>query len=274
MQKGRNSMGKVTFGRLLNHDFKSSMMQNPWRWVGAMAVFLFLTYAIAGNFRLLDQKPGVGGIFIYLLKGSAPYTRTENSQFQLPVLWLLYHIYFYWLIGDYPAKDLRGYGKLVFLQIADRKKWWLSKCIWVVLSAIIYEALFWGVSFLYLTVTSRDQYTQMEGVCRVLGLKGGIIGLWGIFICLVTMIWLGWLQFYLSLIMRPVLAVLATLILLICACYFYTPLFPGNFMMLSRTCEMDGELTFLLRGSIVLVIISAILIWRGASFMKQYQLMG
>lgn len=267
-------MGNVTFGRLLDCDLKSSVRQNGWRWVGATAGFVFLSHIIAERFRLLGQEPGISGMPVSLLKGSAPCTGTEDSPFELPVLWFLYHIYFYWLIGDYPAKELQGYGKLVFLQIADRKKWWLSKCIWVAVSAISYEALFWGVSVLYLAVTFDAPHIRTEAVCQALGLKGGIVGLWGMFLCLGTMTGLGWLQCYLSLVMRPVSAVLVTLASLVCACYADTPLFPAKFMMLSRTCEMDGDLTCLVTGSIVLVIFSVVLIRRGADFMGQYQFMG
>lgn len=274
MQREKNFMKyKVTFGRLLNYDIRNSIIQNRWRWIGAIALFFFLTYVITNNFQLLREEVGIGGIFLYLLKGAAPYTRTENSQFELPILWLLYHIYFFYLIGEYPVKDLQGYGKQVFFLISNRRKWWLSKCIWVMMSAVIYEVLFLMVSFLYLVVTSHDIYIQMDIVCQVIGMRTVVTAAWGMLVYLEAMIWMGWFQFYLSLIMHPVLATLVTLTLLICACYFYMPLFPCNLMMLTRTCQVDRNGLFLLSGSIILTISSAILVWCGANFMKKYPLM-
>lgn len=274
MLRKRNSMEhKVTFGRLLDYDLKNSLIQNRWRWAGAIALFVFLAHVITDSFRLFGKEPGIGGIFLYLIKGAAPYTRTENSSFELPVLWLLYHSYFFCLIGDYPVKDLQGYGKQVFLRIADRKRWWLSKCVWITVSASIYEALFLIVDLLYLTVNVHDIVIHPDVVFQMVGMESAATAAVGFFAYLGATIWAGWFQFYLSLIMHPVLAVLITLTLLICACYFYTPLLPGNLMMLDRTCGVAQNGFFLLYGAVVLMMLLVFTLWLGAELMKKYQLM-
>lgn len=274
MLRERNSMEhKLTFGRLLDYDLKNSLIQNRWRWAGAIALFIFLAHVITDSFRLVGKKTEIGGIFLYLIKGTAPYARTENSSFELPVLWFLYHSYFFYLIGDYPVKDLQGYGKQVFLQIADRKRWWLSKCIWIIVAAVIYEALFLIVGLLYLAVNTHSIAIHQDALFQRIGMGSAAAVAGGIFVYLAATVWAGWFQFYLSLIMRPVLAVLVTLMLLICACYFYTPLLPGNLMMLDRTCGLAQNGFFLLRGVVVLTVIVVVTVWRGAELMKKYQLM-
>lgn len=274
MLRERNSMEhKLTFGRLLDYDLKNSLIQNRWRWAGAIALFIFLAHVITDSFRLVGKEPGIGGIFLYLIKGTAPYARTENSSFELPVLWFLYHSYFFYLIGDYPVKDLQGYGKQVFLQIADRKRWWLSKCIWIIVAAVIYEALFLIVGLLYLAVNTHSIAIHQDALFQRIGMGSAAAVAGGIFVYLAATVWAGWFQFYLSLIMRPVLAVLVTLMMLICACYFYTPLLPGNLMMLDRTCGLAQNGFFLLRGVVVLTVIVVVTVWRGAELMKKYQLM-
>lgn len=140
------------------------------------------------------------------------------------------------------------------------------------MSVVIYEVLFLMVSFLYLVVTSHDIYIQMDIVCQVIGMRTVVTAAWGMLVYLEAMIGMGCFQFYLSLIMHPVLAILVTLTLLICACYFYMPLFPCSLMMLTRTCQVDRNGSFLLSGSIILTIISVILVWRGANFMKNVKL--
>lgn len=274
MLRERNSMEhKVTFGRLLDYDLKNSLIQNRWRWAGAIALFIFLAHVITDSFRLAGKEPGIGGIFLYLIKGAAPYVRTENSSFELPVLWFLYHSYLFYLIGDYPVKDLQGYGKQVFLRIADRKRWWLSKCIWIIVTAVIYEALFLIVGLLYLAVNTHSIAIHPDALFQMIGMGSAAAVAGGIFVYLGATVWAGWFQFYLSLIMRPVLAVLVTLTLLICACYFYTPLLPGNLMMLDRTCGLAQNGSFLLRGAVVLTMIVVATVWLGAELMKKYQLM-
>ncbi len=274
MLRERNFMEhKVTFGRLLDYDLKNSLIQNRWRWAGAIALSIFLAHVITDSFRLVGKEPGIGGIFLYLIKGIAPYARTENSSFELPVLWFLYHSYFFYLIGDYPVKDLQGYGKQVFLRIADRKRWWLSKCIWIIVTAVIYEALFLIVGLLYLAVNTHSIAIHPDALFQMIGMGSATAVAGGIFVYLGATVWAGWFQFYLSLIMRPVLAVLVTLTLLICACYFYTPLLPGNLMMLDRTCGLAQNGSFLLRGAVVLTMILVATVWLGAELMKKYQLM-
>lgn len=274
MLRERNSMEhKVTFGRLMNYDLKNSLIQNKWRWAGAIVLFIFLAHVITDSFQLFGKEPGIGGIFLYLIKGAAPYVRTENSSFELPVLWFLYHSYFFCLIGDYPVKDLQGYGKQVFLRIADRKRWWLSKCIWITVSAIVYEVLFLIISFLYLAVNAHNIAVHPDALFQMMGMGSAAAVAGGIFVYLGATVCVGWFQFYLSLIMRPVLAVLVTLMLLICACYFYTPLLPGNLMMLDRTCGLAQNGSFLLCGAVVLTMILAAAVWLGAELMKKYELM-
>ena len=274
MLRERNSMEhKVTFGRLLNYDLKNSLIQNRWRWAGAIALFFFLAHVITDSLQIVGKEPGISGIFLYLIKGAAPYARTENSSFELPVLWFLYHSYFFCLIGDYPVKDLQGYGKQVFLRIADRKKWWLSKCVWITVSAAIYEILFLIVSFLYLAVNAHNISIHTDASFQMIGMQSAVATAGGIFAYLGATIWTGWFQFYLSLIMGPVLAVSMTLTLQICACYFYTPLLPGNFMMLDRTCGLNQNGFFLLIGAAVLTVFSVAVVWLGAEYMKKYQLM-
>lgn len=264
---------KKSFFRLVIYDVKNGILQNRLRWTGALALFFFLAHILTADLRLLGYEPGIGGIFLRLMRGAVPYTKTENSQFELPLLWFLYHVYFFFSVGDYPAKDLRGYGRQVFLRFADRRKWWLSKCAWVAVSALLYEALFLTVGFFYLSVVPQRILVPIETVCRSMGMGSGMVIVTGGLAAFGAVVWLGWLQLFTGLSTQPAAAFMVVIVILVCSCYFCTPLLPGNLMMAARTCGPDTACSLLPGGSAVLCAASAAVIGGGAVFMKHYQLL-
>ena len=60
-----------------------------------------------------------------------------QTDINIPTAYILPNILIGFAIGNYPFKDINGYGGMVLMRAGKKLVWWLSKCIWAVFTACI-----------------------------------------------------------------------------------------------------------------------------------------
>lgn len=80
-------------------------------------------------------------IVFFIFQGQEPIDRStlsSVSQFPIPIVWLLLMGACLYLNLDYFLADLSLIGQQIILRCTSRKKWFLSKCVWNLLSTALY----------------------------------------------------------------------------------------------------------------------------------------
>jgi len=109
---------------------------------------------VAGKVRILD-------LLIYFFKGMKEYIPASNRPFEIPVDFLLLNMLLAFIIWNYPMKDMNGYGRSILARSDTRMSWWLSKCIWNVLSVLTYYAAIYIFSAFYMKWFMIGSYLMM-----------------------------------------------------------------------------------------------------------------
>ena len=75
-------------------------------------------------------------IILYIFRGMR-WIVDVQTDINIPTAYILPNILIGFAIGNYPFKDINGYGGMVLMRAGKKLVWWISKCIWAVLTACI-----------------------------------------------------------------------------------------------------------------------------------------
>ena len=59
----------------------------------------------------------------------------------IPTAYVLPNVLIAFAIGNYPFKDINGYGGMVLMRARKKSVWWISKCIWAVITSVVTYAI-------------------------------------------------------------------------------------------------------------------------------------
>ncbi len=137
------------FLKAVVYDFKCGLLKEYKKFI--LALFLFFIIGIDLSFRMFDSHLTIFDYFFYLFFGMEEYINSPGNQFRFPALWICLMILPSYITLYYPYKDLNGYGKIILLKMQNKKIWYLSKCVWIVFSTLLY----FGLAFLVMICVSK-----------------------------------------------------------------------------------------------------------------------
>ena len=185
-------------------------------------------------------------IILYIFRGMR-WIVDVQTDINIPTAYILPNILIGFAIGNYPFKDINGYGGMVLMRAGKKLVWWLSKCIWAVFTACIC----YGILILEIAGVSlaggRLNLTRLTVYMIIVGLLTTIA------ICLV--------QICVSQIMGPIIGYIAVVVILIMGVFFRSFLFIGNGFMALRNIMYTpegGSLTLTVIADVVLIVVSVI----------------
>lgn len=89
-----------------------------------------------------DREAEFIDVLMYVLKGEKPFDPYNNEDFKFPFSWLINQLSIAFIIGKYPLSELYdNHGAFVLIKGGSRRKWVLSKYLWIVTVCIIYYLL-------------------------------------------------------------------------------------------------------------------------------------
>lgn len=248
------------FMKHLKYDLISGLYHNRIKWILGFGVLVLLSDVAIKDCNLMEMDAGYLGYLTYLMQGMPEYIKTETGTFQLPVCWLLFHAYLFFLLCFYPVHDLTGSGQRILVLSESRSKWWYSKICWCVLNVIGYYVLF----YVTLSVMSRAEGVPgrgTDGIYRCLGIDlhllsfGNFIFIW-IVMPILFSVSIGLLQMLIGIFFKPTAAYGISILILIVSVYWLNPLLTGNYAMLLRNQPFAENGVSAYTGMVLCIMIS------------------
>ena len=177
---------------------------------------------------------------MHCFRGAMPPTNIGNFEF--PILWFLILGGCLFLNLDYPLNDLTDAGLQVIVRTRRRRDWFLSKCVWNLVSCAVYVLLGALTAWLFaLLFGDFVSCTNTPGAAeRTLGiylmdsLPVGQALLVAVVLPYLTIAALNMLQMSLSLVMKPIFSFLICICTAITSAFVSTPFLLGNGAMVVR----------------------------------------
>ncbi len=241
----------MKFSKLLKYDMANGIFRKGYFYVIALA--LGLLFSVNFYINVVDsvdcQDVTYANILFFLFCGKEPFNPDIETAFVFPVIWLLIFLYAAFITLDYPYRDLMENGIQVLIRVNNRKDWWLSKCVWVCLSTLLYFGLIYlGVlvacCLLNINISMSYAFWINENILNMqlvsLELEEVIMLLF--VLPVMTSLTVNYIQLFLSLLLDRVYSFLFSAVLLFASTYFLFPMAIGNYSMIKRSiyCNVDG----------------------------------
>lgn len=230
--------------KLIGHDLRAGIFRA--RYLAVPVIFCLPCFSCA------VRQSGVAAgswmdYLMYCFKGIPPLS-TGAQEFELPILWFLVMGGCLFLNLDYPLNDLTEAGQQVIIRSVSKKRWFLSKCLWCLMSCGVYFLLGALTALVFALVSGGSVElsgtpTFAERVMEVyipegLSLRQALLA--AVLLPYSTIAAVNMLQMTLCLIMKPIFSFLICICTLIVSLFLYTPFALGNGAMAIRSGLVTG----------------------------------
>lgn len=265
--------------RLLLVDLAEGF-RSLWRWyVGAVVLFATVSASLVLQALALGVSLAglsIGDFLLYYFAGTSRFFAFGGDPFRLPVIWAFVCLFALYLVLWYPYRDLLGFGRTAIVVGGSRWRWWLAKCVWVIVAiAVFCLCAFVIAAVSSLLVGGRLSLAASEEMPFLLGLRESQLAelpyLMGPSIAVVfaSLAAIALFQLFLSLVAGPVISFACSISILFLSAFYFDPLLIGNSMMLARSdCLMEGGIS-VSAGVCVAALLAAISILIGGLLFSQ-----
>lgn len=265
---------KTSLHKVAAYDFRVGNRQIAVRYLVSVAVILFLCGLLAEECKI----EGISGDFWELcfsfFGGVEEYNRLDrNSQFRLPVFLILHQFFMLFLVGSYPKENMEKNGIHVFTECRDRKKWWLSKCIWVAVNISFYYAM----TYIFLKllavviVKNTNGIGNSEFIVQAGGMRVELLA--NLFLLpLLASVAMGMIQLLAGIFLKPIWGYVIICFLVVLSAYKTNIWLIGNHIMLLRNRFFSAGKIGLTEGVCVDLLIIALCLILGSFFIQRYDI--
>lgn len=133
--------------KILLCDIREGILKNK-RFISAPLLAVFVCMAAHTRVSFLNDsfemgaKPTLFNLFLEAFRGSDPLSKIREMHAPIPYMWLAVFIFSMFTAFDYAYDDISNFGMQIISRTGKRASWWLSKCIWSILSGVYYYILF------------------------------------------------------------------------------------------------------------------------------------
>lgn len=274
---------------LIKYDLREGYRQAGAKLIGIVFITLFSCiefYIEKGNYNahyaeIIDHAT-CADYLCFLLEGMHPFRPKVETTFVIPIRWLLIHLFLLYAVLYYPYRDLvQSIGSVLVIKMGSRKRWWFSKCLWmvtyilcsyilmmctvIVFCCLMGEKISIRVSPLVMQ-TLMDSQTQNTSF----PLKASAVVL---LLPLLITITFSWLQMLLGLIIKPLFAYGVIVAIYVASAYFNKAFLIANYAMPVRSMYFIEQGYSLLEGIFVSVIVSIITFFMGTFMFSHYDIL-
>lgn len=261
----------MKFCKLIKYDIVNGILHKVYSYLPLfiVCVFFFVDFYLKVSYYSeyhAESTATITNFLFYFFQGKEPFTPELDNKFTIPVMWLLIFLYAAYVTLEYPFHNLMEHGTQVIIRVRSKKIWWLSKCLWVLISTCTYFAVLYlimlilssffniEISFHYADYINESimgiQFEKTLSSVQVLML-----------ICVLpvmTSVSINLIQLCMGLFFKQIYGFLITAILLFASSYFQSPVAIGNFAMIKRSILCNtGEMTIkqgiIVNGIIIIV---------------------
>lgn len=109
-----------------------------------------------GTHLMLEQSLSFGDYLAHILKGMKFYIPHSPELYIPDFTWLLLFLYISFTVNTYPKKDLCGYGQMILIRSQKRSLWWISKCLWSVMSIVLFFTIILFNALLFALISGAN----------------------------------------------------------------------------------------------------------------------
>ena len=243
------------FLKLFWYDIRVGILQQYRKWLIAAAVFTAACleylmeiqgYSSGLAMETYPVKETLGNCLLFLFRGMQEYSITLDKQFTFPAIWMLMYLLAAYFTLYYPYHDLEESGQHLLLRSGGRRLWWISKCVWNLLSVGLFFGISWIVTGLFclfrgvpLTMElSENMAAFLEMRYSQLWLHPKEMTVEILLLPMLVMMACCLLQMTLSLFLRPIFSFMVTGTILLASVYYQTPALIGNYAMTIRNSKL------------------------------------
>ena len=277
------------FYRMVGLDIRQGIISAYLKYM----VVLIISFAFTQNYYVKIENYIANGkvvgevtffdILIWFFKGMKEYIPTSNKPFEIPVDFLLLNIILAIIIGNYPMKDINGYGRSILVRSDTRLSWWFSKCIWNILSVItFYATIYIGIIVVYVAhggLSSGIEYMLNADLMKaIFQVELGTINSRGLMISIIvlpiiTSIAISMLQMTLAFYLNPIVSYVIIIAMYIFSAFYMKWFMIGNYLMMYRNEFVNQKGMHLGISLIVDVGVATISIVAGYIFFRRYDVL-
>lgn len=222
-----------------------------WKWYLTAALIFALLWVVAHqNFVYFHKQGAISSVgtsmdyLLYCFQGAKP--RIPGQRFIVPASWLCVFAGCLLSSLSYSGAEIDDYALHYLLRGGSKGIWWLSKCVWCLLSTLTYYAVGCCTVLLLCIISgiplSEEITPFLSGDYFQNAFTGSAL-LSVVFIMpLLTMICLSVIQLTLSLLISPALSFLCCMVVLLLSAYYMSCFLICNYAMALRSsyCLRDG----------------------------------
>lgn len=187
--------------------------------------------------------------YLFQIFQGMPANMEQNkiSFFELPAMWLLFHLYLIFCLSGFLQQEEQDYGQQVLIRTKSRGIWWLGKCCWYLVGTAVYYGITFSVTAVFayfrqgfrpgLSVQLQESLSHID----VRGIEDRSEFIIIVIMPLIVSMGLVLFQLLVSAIFNPMISIIVQTALFAISGYFCTPFLPGNYLMLMRLSEISGE---------------------------------
>ena len=255
----------MRFFSLLRYDLGPNMLKKPVKWIVMLLLALFFCgmfsldafhyfwqgYSLQENLRAFSQhRLSIGDMFAYMMGGILPVDMESlTDSFQFPIRWLLPHVLILYITLPYAVADISKQGLQILIRTGKKTYWWLSKCIWNMVTVATCCLVYDGVICLFaiLTGKSKDvilnaEFFEKEFNAVLLNQQISAEEFVVAFLLMPMLVCMSMslLQMLITLFIHPICAYCIVLGYYIVGAYYVSPVFISNYAMGTRNAVMGA----------------------------------
>lgn len=235
-----------TLTKQIRHDLTVGLLHAWPKFLPVLLIFLIPAFQMGGMIRSAAAMGHLSGVFtwgdmaLYAFRGMNVYIPSPGTSFEIPVVWLLINLYLAYIIGNYPIKDIHGYGQQILLRSRKRGQWWVGKCVWNILSVVVYYGLGWLTLAAATLLTGGRLSLQVTPellgpILQIQQAPTARLILSAALLPVAYSVSLSCLQMMVMMMLKPIGGYVAATCVTAASAYFYTPFLIGNGSMLLRS---------------------------------------
>lgn len=242
--------------KLAGYDLKIGIFRQYFKWLAVPVLFLaaYIDYAMRFHaYQPIDKmfaiENSLGNVVLFVFGGMFRYQPGIDEQFIFPALWIMIGMLLSYFTLHYPYKDMDEMGQNMLIQSGGRRIWWISKCIWNLVSVIFFFLIGWLVIILCCLVQGVPLSMELSpNIVMMLNASNSLPLLYPtklnfelMILPVMMMLALSMMQMTLSLIVRPIYSFMVTGTILMASAYWQNPLLIGNYGMALRSSNMVAD---------------------------------
>lgn len=236
--------------KLLWYDLRLGFRSNFCKYIGSIGIFCFLS----ASFCYLLENSEIAGeafypldVLLYVLKGMEVYVPSPDNPFQIDIIWITIQTSIAFLIVHYPTRDFCDQNLQVVLRVKSRIKWWLSKCVWTIVTVLSFYLLLIFCGFITGLMKGNLGLEFSERVSREISRiylsESAADKLWlqGVIFPIMNSVTVSLMQLYLSFRFTPVIGFVSVICFWGASAYQYSPILFGSYSMILRSDLLYAE---------------------------------